>query len=49
MIQSFGLSSLPILLRGALWTLALSGLTFVIGGILGLVFALLNQVTVRHR
>ncbi len=47
MIQSFGLSSLPILLRGALWTLALSGLTFVIGGILGLVFALLRSLGPR--
>lgn len=44
MIQSFGWASLPILLRGAMWTLLLSGCTFVVGGILGLVFALLRTL-----
>ena len=32
MIQSFGFSSLPILLHGALWTLILSASTFVAAG-----------------
>lgn len=48
MIQSFGWASLPILLRGALWTLALSGLTFVIGGVLGLLLALLRTLGPKY-
>jgi polar amino acid transport system permease protein len=48
MIQSFGLSSLPILLHGALWTLALSGITFVAGGILGLILALFRTLGPKY-
>jgi len=48
MIQSYGWESLPILLRGALWTLALSGITFVAGGILGLVLALLRTLGPKY-
>jgi len=42
MIQSFGFSSLPILLHGAFWTLVLSASTFVAAGIFSLIFALLR-------
>ena len=48
MIQSFGWDSLPILLHGALWTLALSGITFVAGGILGLILALLRTLGPKY-
>jgi polar amino acid transport system permease protein len=42
MIQSYGWSSLPFLLNGAMWTAALSVMTFIGGGIFGLIFALLR-------
>lgn len=44
MIQSFGFASMPILLQGALWTILLSGLTFIGGGFFGLVFALIRTL-----
>lgn len=48
MIQSFGLTSLPILLHGALWTLALSGITFISGGVLGLILALFRTLGPKY-
>jgi polar amino acid transport system permease protein len=42
MIQSYGWSSLPFLLNGAMWTAALSVMTFIGGGVFGLIFALLR-------
>ncbi len=44
MIQSFGFASMPILLQGALWTIILSGLTFIAGGFFGLVLALFRTL-----
>ena len=40
MIQSFGLWSLPLLFHGLMWTVLLSLMTFVAGGLFGLLFAL---------
>lgn len=40
MIQSFGWTSIEFLLRGFMWTVGLSAITFVASGILGLLFAL---------
>ncbi len=40
MIQSFGWTSIQFLIQGLWWTVGLSLITFVCGGILGLLFAL---------
>lgn len=40
MIQSFGAQSVQFLLQGLLWTVGLSLMTFISGGVLGLVFAI---------
>lgn len=40
MIQSFGAQSVQFLLQGLLWTVGLSVMTFISGGVLGLVFAI---------
>jgi polar amino acid transport system permease protein len=40
MIQSFGWTSIQFLLQGLWWTVGLSLVTFVCGGLLGLIFAL---------
>ncbi|WP_079213085.1 amino acid ABC transporter permease [Brucella pituitosa] len=40
MIQSFGWTSIQFLMQGLWWTVGLSLITFVCGGILGLLFAL---------
>lgn len=40
MIQSFGWASIEFLFLGLTWTVLLSAVTFVAGGILGLIFAL---------
>ncbi len=40
MIQSFGWTSVQFLIQGLWWTVGLSLITFVCGGILGLLFAL---------
>lgn len=40
MIQSFGWTSIQFLIKGLWWTVGLSLITFVCGGILGLLFAL---------
>lgn len=42
MIRSFGWDSVEFLLFAARWTLLLSAMTFVVGGIFGLIFALLR-------
>jgi polar amino acid transport system permease protein len=47
MIHSFDWSSFNFLLFGARWTVILSALTFVIGGLFGLVFALLRTLGPR--
>lgn len=39
MIQSFGWQSVEFLLQGLLWTVGLSLMTFISGGIFGLIFA----------
>jgi len=39
MIQSFGWQSVQFLMMGLLWTVGLSIMTFVSGGVLGLIFA----------
>jgi polar amino acid transport system permease protein len=44
MIRSFGWDSVEFLLRGAQWTIVLSVLTFIFGGIFGLAFALLRSL-----
>ena len=40
MIQSFGVQSVQFLFQGLLWTVGLSVLTFISGGVLGLLFAI---------
>lgn len=47
MIQSFGWWSLSLLFYGLLWTVVLSLLTFITGGILGLIFALGRSIGPR--
>ena len=50
MIRSFGLWSFALLFHGLVWTVGLSFITFVFGGILGLIFAIgrsLGPVWVR--
>jgi len=39
MIQSFGWQSVQFLMMGLLWTIGLSIMTFISGGVLGLIFA----------
>lgn len=47
MIRSFGWDSVEFLVFAARWTLALSAMTFVFGGIFGLAFALLRVLGPR--
>jgi polar amino acid transport system permease protein len=44
MIQSFGWSSIPFLLNGAMFTVVLSVITFVTGGVIGLTLALFRTL-----
>lgn len=47
MIQSFGWSSVEFLFHGFVWTVGLSAITFVCGGVLGLIFALARALGPR--
>jgi His/Glu/Gln/Arg/opine family amino acid ABC transporter permease subunit len=47
MIQSFGWSSIQFLFHGFVWTIGLSAITFVFGGLFGLVFALARALGPR--
>jgi polar amino acid transport system permease protein len=47
MMKSFGWESVPFLLMGLEWTVLLSVITFVCGGVLGLVLALLRVLGPR--
>ncbi|HVX98692.1 MAG TPA: amino acid ABC transporter permease [Pseudorhodoplanes sp.] len=47
MIKSFGWDSVEFLLFATRWTLLLSAMTFVLGGIFGLIFALLRVLGPR--
>lgn len=47
MIQSFGWASVQFLFHGFVWTVGLSAITFVCGGVLGLIFALARALGPR--
>lgn len=47
MIRSFGWDSVEFLILAARWTLMLSAMTFVFGGVFGLIFALLRVLGPR--